>query len=78
MATAKNVIEFNNITFEVKPKFKIFKFLRLLNSEPIEAISLALTDESIEKLEELEMDMKDFEQVLELIAQKIAGTNQGN
>lgn len=71
-------ITFNGVTLEVKPKFKIFKFLRLLNSSPIEAISLALTDESIEQLEDMDMDMKEFEQVLELIAEKIAGTTQGN
>jgi hypothetical protein len=70
--------EFNGETYAVKNKFKIFKFFKALNDNPVSAIALALEDESIERLEELEIDMEDFKEILENISSALAGTSSGN
>lgn len=70
--------EFQGETYEVKKKFKMMKFFRKLNENPVEALSLALTEESLERLEELELDMDDFKALIESLSQALAGTNSGN
>lgn len=69
---------FDGETYAVKSKFKIFKFFKALNDNPVSAIALALEDESIERLEELEIDMEDFKKILESISNVLAGTSSGN
>lgn len=70
--------EFQGETYDVKKKFKMMKFFRKINENPVDALSLALTDESLERLEELELDMEDLKVLLEALAQTLAGTNSGN
>ncbi|MET0463750.1 MAG: hypothetical protein ABW007_11375 [Chitinophagaceae bacterium] len=71
-------IEFNGITLTVKTKFKIFKFMKLINSDPISALQLALTDESAELVEDIEMDFSDFEVLVNKITDALSGTDLKN
>jgi hypothetical protein len=70
--------EFEGETYTLKNKFKMFKFFKQLNENPVLAISLALEDESLDRLEELDMDMDDFKALLEAMSQALAGTSAGN
>lgn len=70
--------EFQGETYDVKKKFKMMKFFRKINENPVDALSLALTGESLERLEELELDMEDLKVLLEALAQTLAGTSSGN
>jgi hypothetical protein len=70
--------EFQGETYDVKKKFKMMKFFRLINQNPVDALSLALTEESLERLEELDLDMDDFKVLIENLSQALAGTTSGN
>lgn len=70
--------QFQGETYETKRKFKMFKFFKTLSDNPVEAVALALTDDSVARLEEKDLDMDDFRELLELISNAIAGTNSGN
>lgn len=65
-------------TYTVKSKFKMFKFFRLLNDNPVLALSEALEEESMARLEELDIDMDDFKKILESLSEVLAGTSAGN
>ncbi len=69
---------FRDQTYEVRTKFKMFKFFNLINSNPVAAVALALTEDSLERLESEEMDMDDFKTLLEAISEAIAGTDSKN
>ena len=75
---ATQEIEFNGIKLTVKTKFKIFKFMRMLNTDPIGALSLALDEDSLEAVEEIEMDLADFEKLVNLISDAISGADLKN
>lgn len=70
--------EFEGEYFVVKPKFKMVKFFRLLDENPVLAIKEVLETESYDKLEEVELDMDQFKGLMEKISSAIAGTNAGN
>jgi hypothetical protein len=70
--------EFQGETYQTKRKFKMFKFFKTLSDNPVEAVALALTEDSVTRLEDKELDMDDFRELLELISNAIAGTNSGN
>lgn len=75
--------ELKSFTYEgevyfVKNKFKIFKFFKALNENPVTAIELALEEDSYDRLEQLEIDMEDFKTILEGISDVLAGTTSGN
>lgn len=71
-------IEFDGMTLQVKKSFKIFKFLKLVKEDAIAAISLALTDESLETLEEKEMTMEQFDALMNEVAETLSGVRLGN
>lgn len=70
--------EFNGETYRVKSKFKIFKFFKALNENPVTAMELAIEEEDYEKLCELDIDMNDFKVILEAISNTLAGDTAGN
>lgn len=70
--------EFDGETYRVKTKFKIFKFFKLLNENPVLAMEQAIEPEDYAKLEELELDMADFTKILEGISNTLGGTSAGN
>lgn len=73
-----NEFEFQGETYTTKRKFKMVKFFKALEENPITAIALILTDDSLERLEDKEMDMEDFKDLLEIVAKSLSGTNAGN
>lgn len=80
---ADDLLEFNEFEYQgevysTKRKFKMVKFFRALEENPVSAIALILTDESLERLEEKEMDMEEFKDLLEIVAKSLAGTTAGN
>lgn len=70
--------EYDGEIYSVKNKFQMFKFFKMLDTNPGGALALALDDESLERLEEVDMDMEDFKSVLEKISQAISGDTTGN
>lgn len=73
-----NEFEFQGEKFQVKRKFKMFKFFKELSENPVSAVALVLNEESLARLEEKELDMDEFKDLLEVISLAIAGTNAGN
>lgn len=70
--------EFQGEVFKTKRKFKMFKFFKTISENPVEAVALALTEDSVTRLEDRDLDMDDFKELLELISNSIAGTTSGN
>lgn len=70
--------EFEGEVYTVKAKFQMFKFMRLIGSSPVEAIAIALTPDSLAKLDEIDMDMDTFKLLLENISDAISGTDLKN
>lgn len=70
--------EFNGEVYSVKNKFPMFKFFTLLDTNPGAALALSLDKESLERLQEVDMDMADFKVVLEKISNAISGDSTGN
>lgn len=70
--------EFQDETYRVKKKFKVAKFLRQLNTAPVDAIELVLVPEDFEKFLELEMDMDELKDFLEGLSSAMAGTSLKN
>lgn len=70
--------EYGGETYRVKTKFKIFKFFKTLKEDPTEAIEMIVEPEDFARLEELDLTMDDFKDVLEAASQAMAGTSSGN
>jgi len=75
---SNKTIEFNGVTLTVKTKFKIFKFMKMIDKDPIGAMSLALTEESLAVAEDLEMDFNDFEVLVNMISDALSGADLKN
>lgn len=69
---------FNEEIFTVRNKYKIGKFFRALESNPVEALQIILTEESFEKFENLEIDMEDFKNFIEEMAKAASGSDTKN
>lgn len=75
---AFNEFEYDGQKFLVKRKMKIGRFLRTLNVSPVDALEIALEEESFERFLDLEMDMDDLKEFLELLSNVLAGSSAGN
>lgn len=73
-----NQFEFSSITFRVNKVFKIGRFLRTLNSDPVGAIEIALDPQSFDLFLDLEMSMDDLKEFMELLSNTLSGTSSGN
>lgn len=71
-------VEYDGEVYFVKKSFKIFKFLKLVREDAIAAMSLALTDESLEKLEDKEMTMEQFSELMNKVAEALTGSSLPN
>lgn len=66
--------EFNGETYKVRKKFKRLKFLRLMGEgELFNAIALALDPEELERLEDSDLEEKELEDLLEILAKTLMG-----
>lgn len=72
------VFEYKGEQYRIKSKFKMFKFFKTLNENPILAIELAVEEDDFARLENLDIDMNDFKEILEGISNVLAGADTGN
>ena len=72
------VIEFQNETYKMKRKFKRLRFLRLITTDPAEALKLAFPDEEYERLEEVDLDESGLEELMSVIAGQLAGGQENS
>lgn len=72
------IFEFNGETYRVKSKFKIVKFFKLLNDNPILGLEQVVEEDDFARLEEIDMTMDDLQRLVEAISQAISGSNSGN
>lgn len=70
--------EFDGEIYRVKTKFKMFKFFKQITENPVGAIELAVEPSDYAKLEELDLDMEDFKNILEGISNTLSGDSAGN
>lgn len=70
--------EYDGQIYRIKNKFKMFKFFKELNQNPVTAMELVIEPDDFVRLEELEIDMDDFKAILEEISQVLAGDNSKN
>jgi len=69
--------EYAGQTFQMRRKFKRLKFLRLLSSDPGNALALAFPEKELERLEDLDLDEDGLTEVMEAIGKSLTG-GQGN
>ena len=70
--------EFQGDVFTVKKKFKIARFLRDINTAPIDAIELVLEPEDFERFLDMEMDMDELKAFLEGLSNALSGSDLKN
>lgn len=73
-----NYVVWEGQKLEVRTKFKVGKFLRLINTDPGNAIALILTDDALEKFDELEFTMDEFGEFMTELAGAIGASDQKN
>lgn len=66
--------EFQGETYRVKNKFKVARFMRQLNTAPIDALELVLVEEDFEKFLDLEITMEELGEFLEALSNVMAGS----
>lgn len=62
----------------VRRRFKRMRFLRMINTDPIEALAMATGEEEMARLEELDLDEAQFNELMETISNGIGGGTRGN
>lgn len=72
------VFEYRGEEYRIKSKFKLFKFFKMISENPILAIELAVEEDDFARLENLEIDMDDFKELLEGISNVLAGSDAKN
>ncbi len=72
------IVVWHDIPLQVKKKFPMFGFMRALDKSPIDAIGMILSEESLAKLEEVEMDFADLSDLMEAVSEGLGAKNAGN
>jgi hypothetical protein len=67
-------VEILGETYQLRRKFKRLKFLRLLSSDPGSALALVFSPESLERLEDMDMDESDLEITFTKVSEALVGT----
>ena len=78
VADDMKVIKFQGESYKMKRKFKRLRFLRLITSDPAEALRLAFPDEEYERLEEVDLDDSGLEELMNVIAGQLAGGQENS
>ena len=73
-----NYVLWDGVQYEVKKRFKVGKFLRLISSNPGEALVEIFTPEALEAYEELEFTMAEFGEFMTEVASAIGGSDSKN
>jgi hypothetical protein len=68
----------DGVKYEVKKRFKVGKFLRLLSSNPGEALQEIFTPEAFEAYEEIEFTFAEFGDFMSEVSDAIGAGDQKN
>jgi hypothetical protein len=63
--------------YQLRTAFKRLKFLRLITSDPAAALAMVFADGEYERLEEVDMDPGELEQVVEAVSSRLVGGPKG-
>lgn len=70
--------EFQDQAFDVRKKFKIGRFLKVINNDPMGALELALTEDSYDRFLDLEIDMDELKAFMDLLSNALSGGDLKN
>lgn len=73
-----NYVVWGDQKFEVKSRFKVGKFLRLINTNPGEALVEVFTEKGLEDYENTEFTFAEFGEFMSEVASAITGSDQKN
>lgn len=73
-----NVVVWRDVPIQVKKKFPMFGFMSKLDKNPIEAMAMILSEESLATLEGIDMDFADLNELIEKISEGLGAKNAGN
>ena len=71
-------VMWDGVKYEVKKRFKVGKFLRLIGSNPGEALMEIFTPEAFEAYEEIEFTFEEFGEFMGEVAEAIGAKDQKN
>lgn len=71
-------VVWRDVPLQVKKKFPMFGFMRTITKDPIEGISMIISEESLAVLETIEMDFADLNELIETISEGLGAKNAGN
>ena len=74
----EKVFEFQGESFGVRSRFKVGRFLKLLNESPVDALEMVLTEDSYEKFLDLEITMDELKDFMESLSESLSGGALGN
>jgi hypothetical protein len=63
--------------YQLKTRFARLKFLRLLATNPAEALAMVFANGGYERLEEVEMSDAEFDAVMEAVSSRLVGGPKG-
>jgi hypothetical protein len=69
---------FHDETYFVRERYKVGRFLKALNNDPIGSLELVLDEDSYERFLDLEISMTELNEFLESLAKTISGSSLGN
>lgn len=70
--------EFQGEAYRVKKKFKVARFLKTLSESPVDAIEIALDEDSYERFLDLEITMDELKEFLEGLSNALSGASLKN
>jgi hypothetical protein len=70
--------EFQGQAFYVKKKFKVGRFLKVLNDSPVDALEMVLSENSYENFLDLEITMDELKDFMETLSESLSGGALGN
>jgi hypothetical protein len=73
-----NDFEFQGETYYVRTKYKVGRFLKTLNENPVDALELVLVDASYEKFLDLEITMDEMKDFMDALSNVLSGVGSGN
>lgn len=72
------VFEYEGQEYRLLQKFKMLKFFKTLQADPVAALELVVHPDDFARLEDVDMSMDDFKNLLEAVSNALSGTDTGN
>ena len=70
--------EFQGSTYVLKTRYKIGKFFKALDTNPIIALEIIMEQESFDTFADLELSMEEFEEFMDKMSNALSGSNSKN